>query len=204
MKKILLSILMVGTLFTLSACGKDGSNDSNDTGKAESVKNTKKYDDLTMTRMIGSFDDVWIDFPGWREDGSETCTVVESYNYYIIAVISKEDYTFEELFNEEAKSNLRHFVDRGNYDDFVPDKTEDVSFSNGIKTTKFEGTLHLEDYGDEYNYPAYGYYFKYNNYPIMIMSVETDTGSQLNSEESWLQANDYVDRMIETIKNSNN
>lgn len=205
MKKMILSILMVSMVFLLCACGKDleqTNNENENKNETEVKEETKKDEDLTMTRMIGSFDDILMDFPSWQEDGSETCTVVERYNYYIIAIISGEDYSFDELFNNEAKSNLRHFVDRGDYEDFIPDKSEEVTFNNGIKATKFEGTLRLEDYGDKYEYPAYGYYFKFNNYPIILMSVETSTDSILNSEEERLKTNNYVDKMVETIRNS--
>lgn len=204
MKKILWTILLGGMMLSLCACGTNKTtNEENDTNnKTEEKKETnKKFTDLTMTRKIGVFDDVWVDLPNWREDGSETCTVAEYMNYYIIAVISKEDYSFEELFNNVAKSDLKHFVDRGTYEDFVPDTSEEITLSNGIKATKFEGTLHLEDYGDVYNYPAYGYYFKFNNYPIMVMSVETDTGSANNSEEQRLATNKYVDQVVQTIRN---
>lgn len=203
MKKVLLSILVVGMIFTLCACAKesDGLNNDN-SSKVENKESSKKFDDLTKTRMLGSFDDVWIDLPAWREDGSETCTVVENLNYYIIGVISKENYSFDELFNDVAKADLKHFVDRGTYEDFKPDTKEEVSLNNGIKATKFEGTLRLEDYGDKYEYPAYGYYFKFNNYPIMIMSIETDTGSVNNSEEQRLTTNKYVDEIVQTIKDS--
>lgn len=201
MKKVLLSILTFGMVLTLSACGNK-QNSSIDDNKGSNQEASQKFEDLTMTRMVGSFDDVWVDLPNWREDGSETCTVIESYNYYIIGVISKEDYSFEELFNNVAKSDLRHFVDRGTYDDFVPETQEEVTLSNGIKATKFEGTLRLEDYGDKYEYPAYGYYFKFNNYPIMFMSVETATGSIHNSEEERLNTNKYVDKIVQTVKSS--
>lgn len=202
MKKVLLSILMVGMMFSLCACGnnKEQTNNETDNKTEEKTETNKKFADLTRTRRIGVFDDVWADLPSWREDGSETCTVAEWLNYYIIAVISKEDYSFEELFNNVAKSDLKHFVDRGTYEDFVPDTSEEITLSNGIKATKFEGTLHLEDYGDVYNYPAYGYYFKFNNHPIMVMSVETSTGSVNNSEEKRLETNKYVDQIVQTIR----
>lgn len=195
MRKILLSILMVGMVFTLCACG----NSETESGRKNGIE---KFEDLTMTRRLGTFDDAWIDFPNWREDGSETCRVAEKLNYYIIGFISDEDYSFDELFNNVAKSDLRHFVDRGTYEDFTPDKKEEVKLSNGIDATKFEGTLKLENYGDNYEYPAYGYYLKFNNYPIMIMSIETNTGSENNSEEEWLTAKDYVDKMVLTLRNS--
>lgn len=202
MKKVLLSILMVGMMFSLCACGnnKEQTNDETNNKTEEKTETNKKFADLTMTRRIGVFDDVWVDLPSWREDGSETCRVAESLNYYIIAVISEEDYSFEELFNNVAKSDLKHFVDRGTYEDFVPDTSEEITLSNGIKATKFEGTLHLEDYGDVYNYPAYGYYFKFNNHPIIVMSVETNTGSVNNSEEKRLETNKYVDQVVQTIR----
>lgn len=198
MKKVLLSILMVGMTFSMCACGNDKQPNNYSDKNEVKLETYKKFDDLTMTRMLGSFDDVWVDFPSWRENGSETCTVAEHLNYYIIGVISKEDYSFDELFNNVAKSDLKHFVNRGTYENFIPEKTEEITFSNGIKATKFEGTLSLEDYGDVYNYPTYGYYFKFNNYPIMIMSVETDSND--NSEEERLITNNYVDKMIETIR----
>lgn len=195
MKKIFLSILMICFLFTLCACNSNNS-DIND-NKQEVAK---KFDDLTMIRMIGSFDDVWIGLPNWREDGSETCTVVEYQNYYIIAVISKEDSSFDELFNNTVKSDLRHFVDRGSYEDFTPETKEEVLLSNRIQTIRFDGTLRLEEYGDKYEYPVYGYYLNFNNYSIMIMS--TETGSFLNSDEQRRVTNKYVDEIIQTIRNS--
>lgn len=201
MKKILLTILMTGMILTLCACGMKTDKVSIDSSsKTENKETNKKFDDLTMTKMIGSFDDVWMDFPNLREDGSEDCTLVIDMNYYIIAVISKEDYSFDELFNNVAKANLRFFVDRGTYEDFTPDTKEEVTISNNIKATKFAGTLRLEDYGDKYEYPAYGYYFKFNNYPIMIMSIETHTDSVNNSEEKRLANNKYVDQIVQTIR----
>lgn len=197
MKKIFLSILMICCLFTLCACN---SNNSDISDNKQEV--AKKFDDLTMTRMIGSFDDVWVDLPNWREDGSETCTVAEYQNYYIIAVISKEDSSFDELFNNTVKSDLRHFVDRGSYEDFTPETKEEVLLSNGIQAIRFDGTLRLEDYGDKYEYPSYGYYLNFNNYSIMIMSIETETGSSLNSDEQRLITNKYVDEIVQTIRNS--
>lgn len=125
-------------------------------------------------------------------------------NYYIIAMISEENYSFNELFNNEAKSDLKHFVERATYEDFIPQKSEEVTLSNGIKSTKFEGTLPVNDYGTPYQYPAYGYYFKFNNYTIMIMSVETDTGSINNSEEQRNATNKYVDEIVQTIRNTEN
>lgn len=202
MKKILLSILMVLLCVSLSGCGSNDSTKNDGTSKVENKgENTKKYADLTMTRRIGVIDDVWIDLPNWREDGNETCTVVEYLNYYIIAAISKEDFDFDELFNNEVKPSLKHFVDRGTYDDFVPDKKEEVVLNNGIKAFKFEGTLTMDSYGDKYNYPAYGYYFKYNNYPVIVMSVETEKGGKdLNSEDERNKTNKYVDQVVETIR----
>lgn len=197
MKKIFLSVLMICCLFTLCSCN---SNNSDISDNKQEV--AKKFDDLTMTRMIGSFDDVWVDLPNWREDGSETCTVAEYQNYYIIAVISKEDSSFDELFNNTVKSDLRHFVDRGSYEDFTPETKEEVLLSNGIQAIRFDGTLRLEDYGDKYEYPSYGYYLNFNNYSIMIMSIETETGSSLNSDEQRLITNKYVDEIVQTIRNS--
>ena len=201
MKKILF-ILMILVSVTLCACGKETNKVNNDnTDKTENNETSKRFEDLTMTRRIGSIDDVWVDLPNWTEDGSETCTVVSKLNYYIVALISSEDYSFDELFNNIAKSDLRHFVDRGTYEDFLPE-TKEVTLSSGIKATKFEGTLRLEDYGDKYEYPAYGYYFKFNNYPVMIMSIETDTLSTNNSETERLTTNKYVDEIVQTVRNT--
>lgn len=202
MKKIFLSIIMMMMVLTLCACSKTEKTNDDNSNKTDNKETSKKFDDLTMTRRIGVFDDAWIDLPSWREDSSETCRVAERYNYCIIAVISDEDYSFDELFNNVAKSDLKHFVDRGTYEDFEPDTKEEVVLSTGINATKFEGTVKLEDYGDKYEYPAYGYYLKFNNYPIMVMSIETNTGSQLNSEEEWLNAKNYVDKAVQTIRTS--
>lgn len=205
MKKSLIgAIVAVVAIIVLVFVGikvfKPQTNDNvNDTKKESS----KKYDDLTITKRIGSFDDLWIDLPSWREDGSEDCSVAEYLNYYIIAVTSDECDNFEDLFNNAGKPNLRHFVDRGNYEDFVPETEEEVTLENGIKATKFEGTLHLEDYGDSYEYPTYGYYLKFNDKPVMVMSVETDTGSVNNSEEKRLTTNEYVDKVVQTIRSEN-
>lgn len=186
---------------TLSGCGSDNSTQKTDAGDAENKNEEfKKYADLTKPRRIGSFDDAWIDFPAWREDGSETCRVGEFYNYYILAVISDEDYDFDELFNNETKSDLRFFVDRGVYEDFVPDTKEEVTLENGLNASVFEGTLTMEDYGDIYNFPTYGYFLKFNNYKLMVMAVETNTGSANNSEERWNDAKRYVSQMVETIR----
>lgn len=215
MKKALLTVLLGAMVFSFCACGST-KNDSENNEKTEnnqtteskektkSNKNTaKKFDDLTRSRMVGSFDDVWVDFPSWREDASETHVTMENLNYYIVIAISEEDYSFDELFHNETAVALRSSVDRGDYEDFVPDTTEEVTLDNGIKATKFEGTLHMDSYGTLYNYPAYGYYFKYNNYPIMIMSVETTIGGEkLNSEEQKAETNNYVDQIVLTIRDS--
>lgn len=204
MKKILLAVIVtavvvVGIVLTCTMFKPNNENNANNT-VTENTETSKKFEDLTMTRMLGSFDDLWLDFPNWREDGSETCTVAESYNYYIIAIASDEYDSFDELFNNVAKSDLRHFIDRGVYEDFVPETQEEVILSNGVKSTKFEGTLRLEDLGDLYEYPAYGYYLKFNNKPIIIMSVETNTGSIQNSEEGRLTTNKYVDQVVQTLR----
>lgn len=200
MKKIMLSILMGCMVLTLCACGSEKDNVNNDNNKKIENKDTnEKYADLTMTRRIGIMDDLWIDLPNWREDGSETCIVAEYLNYYIIAITSKEDKDFESLYNNTAKLDLKHFVDRGTYEDFTPEM-EDVKLKNGIKVNKFNGTLKFEDYGDQYEYPAYGYYLKFNDYPIMVMAIETNTGSKNNSDEEWFKAKTYVDQAVETIR----
>lgn len=200
MRKYLLSLILFGMLFVLCACGNDIKNeDSNN--KTELKEEIIKFDDLTMSRMLGSFDDVWVDFPNWRENGSENCTVVESYNNYIIGVISMEEYSFDELFKMEVKPNLKHFVENGTYEDFVAESSEEVNLSNGIKATKFDGKLSMDSYGTLYEYPVYGYYFKFNNYSIMMMSVATDTKAS-DSEVRRLEANKYVDEIVQTIRNS--
>lgn len=205
MKKILLTCFLGSILLTLCACGIKQNDSSNNIKKEENKQETnKKFEDLTITKMIGSFDDVWIDLPDWRENGSETCTVIENMNYYIIAVISNEDYSFDELFNNVAKSDLKHFVDRGNYEDFIPDIKEEVTLTNGIEAIKFEGILSMDSYNTLYEYQTYGYYFKFNNYPIMIMSIETaKAGVDKNSEEQRVTTNKYVDEIVQTIKNHN-
>lgn len=202
MKKILLSIMMVLLCISLSGCGSNDSTKNDGTSKVGNKgEDTKKYADLTMTRRIGVIDDAWIDLPNWREDGNETCTVAEYLNYYIIAAISKENFDFDELFNNEVKPSLKHFVDKGTYEDFVPDKKEEVVLNNGIKALKFSGILTMDSYGDTYNYPAYGYYFKYNNYPVIVMSLETEKGGKdLNSEDERNKTNKYVDQVVETIR----
>lgn len=208
MKKVLLGVFLVVMIVALIFVGiklsKPQTNEINNTNTENNKKTSKKFNELTMTRRIGSFDDVWVDLPNWREDGSETCTVAENMNYYIISVISEEDYSLDELFNNVAKADLKHFVERATYEDFVPQKSGEVTLSNGIKATKFEGTLHLDNYGTPYQYPTYGYYFKFNKYPIMIMSVETDTESVNNSEEQRLATNKYVDEIVQTIRNTEN
>lgn len=215
MKKALLTVLLGAMVFSFCACGST-QNDSENSKKTENTQTTESkdktesnqktpqtFDDLTMPRRVGSFDDVWVDLPSWREDGSETSLIVENMNYYIVMAISEEDYSFGELFHNEMAGTLRHFVDKGDYEDFVPDTTEEVTLDNGIKATKFEGTLHMDSYGSLYNYPAYGYYFKYNNYPIMIMSVETSIGGEdKNSEEQRAETNKYVDKIVLTIRDS--
>lgn len=208
MKKILVGVLAAVVVIAgiVLACIMSKPNDETGAGTAnigkenDSKETTPKYEDLTKTRRIGSFDDLWLDLPGWREDGSETCTVAENLNYYIIAITSDEYDSFDELFNNVAKPDLKHFVDRGTYEDFVPETKEEVTLSNGVKATKFESTLRLEDYGDKYEYPAYGYYFEFNNKPIIILSIETHTGSKYNSEEGKQEANKYVDQVVQTIR----
>lgn len=203
MKKVLLSILTFVLAFTLCACESNSTNENNDSNNQTENNVTKKFEDLTKTRRIGTFDDVWVDLPNWREDGSENSKVIESKNYFIVAVISEENYTFEELFNNKVKSTLKHFVDRGTYEDFQPNTKEEVTLSNGIKATKFEGNLSMDNYGTIHEYPTYGYYFNYNNYPIMIMSVETTiSGVDNNSEEQRLNTNKYVDEIVQTIRDS--
>lgn len=198
MKRVLLYLIMFGLCFGLSACGSNEGEEKTLENNKESVS---KYADLNMNRKIGVIDDAWVSLPSWREDGSETCTVVENLNYYILAVISKEDYSFEELFNNEVKSSLKHFVDKGTYEDFVPDNKSEVTLDNGIKAVKFDGVLSMDSYGDTYNYPTYGYYFKYNDYPVMVMSVETEKGGKdLNSEDERNKTNKYVDEIVETIR----
>lgn len=203
MKKVMLSIILGCMVLTLCACGKNESNVDNNGGynKTQESGSKKIYADLTMTRRIGVMDDLWIDLPSWREDGSETCRVAEYLNYYIVAITSKEDTNFEELYNNTAKSDLRHFVDRGTYEDFTPEM-EEVKLASGIKAKKFNGTLKFEDYGDNYEYPAYGYYLEFNNYPIIVMAIETNTGSVNNTEEEWAKAKTYVDQAVETIRSN--
>lgn len=202
MKKILLSALIT-VIMMVSLCGCSNTQ-INDTKEENNQKISKKFDDLTRTTRIGSFDDVWVDIPEkGRLEGSETSEVIENMNYYIVMAISKEDYSFDELFNNEVKATLKHSVDRGTYEDFTPDTAEEVKLSNGIKATKFEGTLSMDSYGTAYEYPTYGYYFKYNNYPIMIMSVETTIGgASKNSEEQRKTTNKYVDEIVQTIRNT--
>lgn len=196
LKNILLTFVVFLLSIILCGCSKEDVGEKDNTSKKE-----QKNSDLVMTRRIGSFDDLWLDLPNWREDGSETCTVIEYMNYYIMAVSSKEDYTFEELFNNETKPNLKHFVDKGTYDDFTPDSKEEVVLSNGINATKFDGILTMDSYGTLYKYLTYGYYFKYNNYPVMIISVETTkTSADKNSEEQRLATNKYVDEIVKTIR----
>lgn len=198
MKRILLYVILLGLCFGLSGCGSNKGEEKTLENNKESVS---KYADLSMNRRIGVIDDAWVSLPSWREDGSETCTVVENLNYYILAVISKEDYSFEELFNNEVKSSLKHFVDRGTYENFVPDNKSEVTLDNGIKAVKFEGTLSMDSYGDIYNYPTYGYYFKYKDYPVMVMSVETEKGGKdLNNDDERNKTNKYVDEIVETIR----
>lgn len=204
MKKIwvaaIVAVVVIAGIVLACTISKPNDNQDVDNSGAGSTETSKKFEDLTMTRRIGSFDDLWLDLPGWREDASETCRVAESLNYYIIAVASDEYDSFDELFNNVAKPDLKHFVDRGTYEDFVPETKEEVVLSNGVKATKFEGTLRLEDYGDKYEYPAYGYYLEFNNKPVMVMSVETHTGSTYNSEEKRLETNKYVDQVVQTIR----
>lgn len=203
MKKVLLTILLGGMLFSVCACGKidnEGNNTQNNTELTN--EKSKHYDDLTMTRRIGVFDDLWIDLPQWREDGSETCRVAEYYNYYILAITTKEDYnTFDELYENEVKGDLRFFVFKGTYEDLKIEKKE-VTLSNGIKATKFEGIVNVDSYGTPYEYPVYGYYLFYNNYPIIVMSIEIDTDSVNNTEERKQMTLDYVDKAVETIRSN--
>lgn len=208
MKKLLLGVLIaVVMLVSLSACGnpQPRTNDANTANIENDQKTSKKFNELTMTRRIGSFDDVWVDLPNWREDGSETSLIIENVNYFIVIAISKEDYTFDELYENEMKSTLKHSVDRGNYEDFIPDSKEDVKLSNGINATKFEGTLSMDNYGTAYKYPTYGYYLEFNNYPIMIMAVETEKGgANKNSEEQRIATNKFVDEIVQTIRSTEN
>lgn len=189
MKRILIFLLMISAVLIFGGC----SNKNVDTDNKEEVK---KFDDLTMTRSIGTFSNLWIDLPSWREENSENCITISNQNYYIITVISEEDYTFDELYNNEIKVNLSQFVDRGTYSDFAPNKDE-VILSNGINAVKFDSNLSMDSYGTLYEYPAYGYYFKYENYPIMVMFVDIDT---TNNEEKRNDIKKYVDEMVQTIR----
>lgn len=207
MKKVIIGIVVVAVIVVaIFACSKLKTNDTNNVNAVSSQETSKKFEDLTNTQRVGSFDDVWVDLPKWRlESSSETSVTIENVNYFIVMAISKEDYSFDELYNNEMKSTLKHSVNKGTYQDFTPETKEEVKLSNGIKATKFEGTVVMDNYGTIYKYPAYGYYFKYNNYPVMIMSIETEiSGASKNSEEQRTTANKYVDKIVQTIRNTEN
>lgn len=198
MKKALLSILLSAmVVLSLSSCGKEPAKASN----TETPQNSgKKFSDLTIAKEVGSFDDVWVDIPeGWRVDASETSMTLSKMNYFIVMSISREAYSFDELYENEMKSTLKHSVDNGSYGAFTPE-AEQVDL-NGTAADKFEGTLSMDNYGTPYEYPAYGYFLSYNSYPIMIMSVETKiAGEDKNSEEQRLEANKLVDEIVQTLR----
>ncbi len=206
MKKVLLGVviglIVIGVVLFVCLKPEKESEMGGENSTENNQEPVKKFEDLTKTERIGSFDDVWVDVPSWRVGGSETSLVLENMNYFIVAAISKEEYSFDEIYENEMKSTLKHSVNRGDYTDFVPE-SEEVILNNGIKATKFEGTLSMDSYGTLYEYPAYGYYFKFNDYPVMIMSVETDiAGKDKNSEEQRQTTNRYVDEIIQTIRSA--
>lgn len=207
MKKVIIGIVVVAiVVVAIFACSKLKTNDTNNTNTGSSQETSKKFEDLTDTQRVGVFDDVWVDLPDWRlESRRETSITIENVNYFIVMAISKENYSFDELYNNEMKKALKNSVNRGTYQDFTPDAKEEVELSNGIKATKFEGTVVMDNYGTIYKYPTYGYYFKYNNYPVMIMSIETEKGgASKNSEEQRTTANKYVDEIVQTIRSTEN
>lgn len=64
----MLAVIAIGTLiFCCIKIGNPQTNEINNTNTDNNKNTIKKFNDLTMTRNIGSFDDVWIDLPKWRE-----------------------------------------------------------------------------------------------------------------------------------------
>lgn len=186
--------------FSLFACGSKESGDKSGSKSEAKQEMSQSFDDLTMTQQIGMYE-MYVDLPSWRMDYGEDFFTAENQNYFIVGMTSDACSSFEELYNDVAKSTLKAMVSRGEYEDFTPDKKEEVTLNNGVKATKFEGTVRMDSYGTLYEYPAYGYYYTFNKQPVMIMSLETTIGGEdLNDEEQRSTTNGYVDQIVETIR----
>lgn len=230
-KRIAALVLAVTCMFSVCSCGgntgKDVSGassssstisdkkDENDQPAKETqpeestVKEVeyKKFDDFTRTQRVAYFD-VYFDVPVYVETGAYGFISQTSQDYAIIVSSSREarsdmsvDTDFADVMNDTFHRNVRRYSDL-ECEDYTPDTTDTVMLPCGAEAVRFEGIQPADKYGTHKECYLYGYSFVFNDILLIVNYIVFDDSAVDDATRTELA--DYVDRMVQTVRTTEN